>query len=860
MTILAHPRLMPLLAYVLVFPLWMEGRHLVVSAQSNSRYKYLGCFKDRKNDRALSHEMPERLSVEQCNAVCSSQNYKYSARQYKGQCFCGNSDDYGKHGERDTCGECNGPNVGGYLNCVYEDTQTGLSSTNLSPKVTPSTMTPPTQDPNSVTKYTYLGCYKDRKGDRALPKRIDGKLSVDQCNNACTSLNYKYSARQYQGQCWCGNGDYSKHGERDSCGDCDGPNVGGYLSCVYVGTHIGTPSPPTTPNPSPTNSVSQYTYKGCYKDKNSDRALPKKISGKYSVSQCQTQCSMSNFKYSGRQYTGECWCGNGQYWKHGSSTSCGACDGPDVGGYLNCVYEKTGTGLPPIAPPKAPSPSTPYSGPRFRYLGCYKDKSNDRALPLSIPGKYSLNQCQSQCTILNLKYSGRQYNGECWCGNDKYWKHGSSTACGACNGPNVGGYLSCVYEDTQKGSGPSDDYVPGLLNVYDPATGLLLAQGLSVRTLAEVNKPVALTDGKFSSLPFHLEPDGAAVFTKPDGGWYYVINSEQWNRDSGVFVLVFNSDGEIEDYVERLKGTYRNCAGGKTPWDTWISCEEYANGQCWQIDPSGVRAPEVTNIGEVIGGNFESFAYDDRSKQNPCFFVTEDHPRGALRRFCPNVPDGVLKWEILHQTDYTRTYLKLTPQGGNFGKFEWTSSKVEGENTAQAYFPNSEGIDRLDNFLFIVSKIKKRVVILNLDDGTYRWESTASRLFSGDQGDLDAEPDQIVRVLGGDNLFLTEDGGKTPGIYMRDVSGIYHTIVEGSDEIYKYDETVSLSFSPDGKRMYFGIQTKGKIFEVTRNDGLSFHHVSKDGRIRNLRSSLQEKSLPVHDLTLMLKFHTVPQT
>ena len=117
----------------------------------------------------------------------------------------------------------------------------------------------------------------------------------------------------------------------------------------------------------------------------------------------------------------------------------------------------------------------------------------------------------------------------------------------------------------------------GDLSIINSNLGIKMSAGMNVRVLARANEKVRMGNGqKMSSIPFHSMPDGAAVIPIDDdeGGYAYVSNSEMKQKLGGVYAMYFNRNGNIVGYKRLLSGTTRNCGGGKTSWNTYISCEE----------------------------------------------------------------------------------------------------------------------------------------------------------------------------------------------------------------------------------------------------------------------------------------------
>jgi secreted PhoX family phosphatase len=120
------------------------------------------------------------------------------------------------------------------------------------------------------------------------------------------------------------------------------------------------------------------------------------------------------------------------------------------------------------------------------------------------------------------------------------------------------------------------------------------------------------------------------------------------NRAAGGTTNLVLRDGDWVSTSPSLGGTLMNCAGGPTPWETWLACEEVASdlassegkkhGYVFEVQPDGKR---TTGEPLVAMGRFahEANATDPRTGH---VYMTEDGSnRSGLYRYLPSQPGAV---------------------------------------------------------------------------------------------------------------------------------------------------------------------------------------------------------------------------
>ncbi|HEV2089400.1 MAG TPA: alkaline phosphatase PhoX [Cryptosporangiaceae bacterium] len=348
----------------------------------------------------------------------------------------------------------------------------------------------------------------------------------------------------------------------------------------------------------------------------------------------------------------------------------------------------------------------------------------------------------------------------------------------------------------QKGPGPY-----GALKAAD-ANGVMLPAGFTSRVVARSRALVGST-----GYAWHDAPDGGACFA--DGlGWIYVSNSEI-STTGGASAIRFSSTGAITSAYRILANTNRNCAGGATPWNRWLSCEEIDRGYVYETNPWGGAAVQRPAMGRFM---HEAAACDPIRK---VIYLTEDQSDGCFYRFVPTT------WGNLSSG---RLQVALGLSAATAGVLVWANvPDVDGYPVRTRYqvsgvkrFNGGEGCHYANGTVWFTTKGDNRVWQVNCSTNAYELAYDNDLVVPGPAPLTGV--DNITGASSGD-LFVAEDGGNMEiNVITPDdvVAPFVRLVGHGSSEI------CGPAFSPAGNRLYFssqrgttGSSSGGITYEVT---------------------------------------------
>jgi secreted PhoX family phosphatase len=443
--------------------------------------------------------------------------------------------------------------------------------------------------------------------------------------------------------------------------------------------------------------------------------------------------------------------------------------------------------------------------------------------------------------------------------------------------PNVSAHMLARYN---QGAG-FGDLVP------DPEGRLALPDGFQYAELSPAGSE--MTNGGLVP-DWH---DGSAAFPGPDGNIFLVRNHEisyEPNDDprilpvpgtnpydkealGGTTTVVVSPDRTVVDSFVSSSGTLSNCAGGPTPWGTWLTCEEttsqillaedeittaVAHGYVYEVDPSDPenelsRTP-ILDMGtfshEAAGVDPETgIVYLTEDGETDAVYLDPSQDTGGsfLYRFVPidkTAAPGALQkggtLEVLKAVTAPASDDADLLDMGESLEVTWVEvDKVD--SNADALAKGGLKFNRLEGAWFAagtfwfcdtnggeqrLGQIFRYTPATNSLELFYEGEDSGG-LEEQDDAGLDfarlESPDNITVSPWGD-VFVAEDGGGVNRIigftpegesYVFALHNIpYPTLEEEGLPINFQSEVTGPTFSPDGQTLFFNVQYPGTTFAV----------------------------------------------
>ena len=344
--------------------------------------------------------------------------------------------------------------------------------------------------------------------------------------------------------------------------------------------------------------------------------------------------------------------------------------------------------------------------------------------------------------------------------------------------------------------------------------------------------------------------DGMAAFPLPNGNIRLIRNHEVGTRRDGQPIAepvydqatgggttsleIDPATRQVVDDFVSLSGTAVNCAGGPTPWGSWLSCEETVvgpprvrrdHGYVFEVPARATGPVEPVPIREMGRFEHEAAAVDPATG---IVYLTEDLPRSGFYRFLPARPyrDG-LSGDLRAGGELQMLVIKGRPnldtghnrEVGVGLEVQWvtiddpdpanaqeTSHAVfeQGWRQGAAEFSRVEGCFYADGSIYFTctdgGDAERGQIWHYRPQGEVDGELTL--LFESPSVEILDNPDNIcVSPRGG--VLITEDGS-----FRNYIRGLTRagTMFDFAENIANRSEIAGPTFSPDGNTLFVNLQ------------------------------------------------------